>query len=434
MTDRCGSLTLPANTQDRLINAARHRFSDWRHHAVLELRGRLNENRLSRAVRLSLDAEPILGSRFMADRYRPFWQQYSDPDGIEWFALEKAIDKAKAINEFLAVPLAGKHDQQAKIKLIRARDNDVLCIKMSHACCDGGGLRAYQHILSEIYTCLDKGGNYSLAFPTAARRDQNSILGKLGPGNLLKACMQGPALRQPTWAFPSRACEPERALLSVRRLPGRYVQALADFAEKNGASTNDLILAAYYRALFKMIDPPYGKPQEILITLDLRRHFGADRVDAVNNLSSAVATRIAREPAESFAETLAKVSRGMTAAKSNLPGIAVAVLFGLLSLLSYEQNVAMVQRLKSFMDQTGRFSPILSNIGNISKSTIRFGPTPVEDAYHVSPALYAPGFMLGACTYNNRLTFTVSYYEPGTPRDKVEEFLDALLVELDSCI
>lgn len=422
-----------ANVQDRLIYAARNRLLNLQNQAVLELKGRLNENRLARAVRLSIEAEPILGSRFIERKYHPYWQRFIDLDSIEWFSLEETLDKQKAINRFLTTPLNNEHEQQLKVKLIRSKENDTLCVKISHACCDGGGLKAYQQILAGIYTQLSNDEDYTLGLNVGVRRDPNYILGNLGIVNLINAWEPKQAPLQPTWAFPFCPCEPDEQMITIRRLSSKYVEALSSYAHKRGTSMNDLVLTAFYRAMFIMLDPPPGKPKEILITVDLRRYLRDGKANAINNLSSAVSARISRVPGESFEKTLARVSAATAQIKRKQPGIHVAVLFGLLSLLSYEQNGNFVRGIKKWLMQTGKCSPVLSNVGSISKSTIWFGKTPVVDAYQVSPAIYAPGFMLGVCKYNSYLTFTVSYYKPCTPQEKVEQFLEIILHELKSC-
>lgn len=427
-------VTLSANVQDRLIYAARNRLLNLQNQAVLEFNGRLNENRLARAVRLSIEAEPILGSRFIEKKFHPYWQQFTDLDSIEWFSLEKTRVKQKAINKFLTTPLNNEHEQQVKVKLIRSRENDTLCVKISHACCDGGSLKAYQQILAEIYTQLSNDQDYALGLNVGGRRYQNYLFRKLGIANLIKAWEPQHAPLQPTWAFPFNTCEPEEQLIAIRRLPSKYVDVLSTYAHKRGASMNDLILTAFYRALFELVNPPSGKPKEILITVDLRRYFRDAEANAINNLSSAVSTRISRVPGESFEKTLARVSAETSQIKRKQPGTHVAVLFGLLSLLSYEQNLNFVRGIKKWLMQTGKCSPILSNVGSISQSTIWFDKTPVVDAYQVSPAIYAPGFMLGICKYNNHLTFTVNYYTPSTPQEKVEQFLDIMLQDLCNAI
>lgn len=430
MTNRYIPTTLAANVQDRLIFASRDIFSNLQNQAVLEFKGKLDKNRLARAVRLSIDAEPVLGSRFIEKKYHPRWQRFSDLDSMEWFSLEKSRDKQNAIQRFLTTPLDNKHEQQLRTKLIRSGESDTLCIKISHACCDGGGLKAYQHMLAGIYTQLGNDKDFVPEQNAGKRRDLNYLFGKLGIASLIKAWDPRQNPLQPTWAFPFSSREPEQQLIAIRRLPGKYFESLSTYARARGASLNDLILTAFYRALFKIVEPPPGQPGEILITMDLRCYFQDGKAGAINNLSSAVTARVPRVPGESFGQTLAAVSKSMTQIKGKLPGVHVGVLFGLLSMLNYGQHIHFVRGLKKRLIQTGRCAPVLSNVGNISRSTLRFGKIAVTDAYQVSPAIHAPGFMLGACGYNNRITFTVSYYDPGTSREKVEEFMEILLQEL----
>lgn len=432
MAHKGSPVILAANVQDRLIYAAGNRLLNLQNQAVLEFKGRLNEKRLARAVRLSIDAEPILGSRFIEKINRSYWQRFGDPDSVEWLALEKTVDKQKAVYRFLTTPL-NKNERQIKIRLIRSRENDTLCVKISHACCDGGGLKAYQQILAKIYTQLDHYEKNVLEANGGKRYDQNALLQNWGVINLIKAWVPGMGTLQPTWSFSFCPGEPEELQIAIRRLSGKNVEELSAYAQKRGVSMNDLLLTAFYRALFELTNSPPGKPREILITVDLRRYLQKVQATAVNNLSSAVAARIPRVIGEPFEKTLARVSAIMAEIKRKQPGMHVAAVFGLLSLLGYAQSLNVVTGIKKWMMQTGKSSPILSNVGNISPSTIWFGKIPVVDAYQVSPAIYAPGFMLGVCAYNNRLTLTVSYYKPGTPQEKVEQFLGMMLQELKSC-
>jgi NRPS condensation-like uncharacterized protein len=48
----------------------------------------------------------------------------------------------------------------------------------------------------------------------------------------------------------------------------------------------------------------------------------------------------------------------------------------------------------------------------------------------VTPAMHAPGFMLGAGTYDRTLTLEVSFYEPVHRKEEVEAFLEYIEMEL----
>ena len=68
-------------------------------------------------------------------------------------------------------------------------------------------------------------------------------------------------------------------------------------------------------------------------------------------------------------------------------------------------------------------------MGVVSK--LQFGQFTASDAYMVSPAINAPGFLLGVSTYHKTLTMLVGYYEP-SHRTEVAAFLDFMARELNS--
>lgn len=58
-----------------------------------------------------------------------------------------------------------------------------------------------------------------------------------------------------------------------------------------------------------------------------------------------------------------------------------------------------------------------------------FGSEKVVDGYMVSPIMFSPGFLTGACTYNGLLTLTAGFYESTVRREAVRRFLDRMVDE-----
>lgn len=50
----------------------------------------------------------------------------------------------------------------------------------------------------------------------------------------------------------------------------------------------------------------------------------------------------------------------------------------------------------------------------------------------VTPAMYAPGFMMSVSTYGRTLTLEVSFYEPSNSKEEVEACLGHIEKELRS--
>ncbi len=68
--------TTPATSQDCFNYSVRYvRFTNSTIQAVIHFRGKPDTVRLARAVKLSVDAEPVLGCKFIEREDRPFWQR-----------------------------------------------------------------------------------------------------------------------------------------------------------------------------------------------------------------------------------------------------------------------------------------------------------------------------------------------------------------------
>ncbi|HEX3028238.1 MAG TPA: alcohol acetyltransferase, partial [Clostridia bacterium] len=65
---------IPADGQDIYNYVARYRIANFQTQAVMKLDGRLDFNKLSEAVRLSFDVEPVFGCRFI-ESIRPYWKR-----------------------------------------------------------------------------------------------------------------------------------------------------------------------------------------------------------------------------------------------------------------------------------------------------------------------------------------------------------------------
>lgn len=423
---------LPANVSDWINYAARYGSSNCQIHAVLEFQGRLDAARLAQAIRLSVDIEPILGCRFIEAPHHPYWLRLVDLDAIHWCSLEETRDKETALRRFLGKPFDLEHDPQVLVKLIRSGENDSMCIKLNHACCDGGGLKEYLELLAGIYTRLGDDKGFEAKPNVLGKRDLSRLFKELGMVDPRTAWDPKLAEQKPTWAFPWQPGQPVGPQFSVRRLFSQHVHALSTYAQKRRATVNDLILTAFIRALFQMVKPLPGEPMEVLLTVDLRRYLPGGRAEAICNLSGLTSVGITRIPSESFEATLSRVvPLKLKGIKRNRPGVFGAIGFELLEGLSFRETLQILQGSRQQAIESGKCSPTLSNLGIISRSPLQFGEIVVRDAYGFSPAFHAPAFMLVAGTYNQVLTFTVSYYEPTTRREDVEQLLSLISSDLN---
>jgi Uncharacterized protein containing a NRPS condensation (elongation) domain len=399
---------------------------------VLRFAQKIDYPCLNKAVRLSIDAEPVLGCEFIVGENKPVWERHSELDTVPWCTLIDTDKPEEQLHNVLCKPFRSLK-YQLEVYLIRTMTKDILCIKINHACSDGGGAKDYLHLLQVIYSKIIRNEEYNLGMNDTGNRNGSQIFENLNisdPSSLINPRM---AELRPTWAFPYQEKDVEKFNYAILSLSQEETNQLILFARENGVTLNDIILSAYYRALFSVIHPSIGQTMEICVTVDLRKYLPDKKAGAICNLSGVLNHRITREEEDSTA-TLFRVSNTMNAIKKDNPGLHSAASIEMLSYMDFKTVAASIQCAWEESVRSGKSTINLSNFGVLSEETIQFGDVSVEDAFFVTPVFRAPSFMLGASTYKNKLTFTVGFCEPEVQEADLKVFFSYFKKELDGFI
>lgn len=432
--DRTG--TFPANGHDIYNYVARYNMANLQIQAIMKLNGRLDFDKLKQAVRLSIIEEPVLGCRFIEDR-KPYWKPLDNIDMINFCTLEEAEDMDQAIHNFIRGSIDLDKDPMVNVSLIRSSRTDVLAIKMNHACCDGIGTQEYIKLLADKYTNLDLKNDTFISEPRiAGRKDQDRMFAELGITNQDSIFIPGSDISVPTWPFPWEQSGSNTTLMSVSRLPAEHLESISKYAKSKGATVNDYILTAYYRAMLRMGRPIYGMPMEIPVTVDLRRYLPDHKTLAIRNFSGSVNTRLIMLINEPFDRTLKRVSNMMKKIKRGYPGLQSAIGLERLEKISFKDTLAYYQADTRKTQCTcplyfgDKCVPTLSNLGILSKTLIKFGNNTVIDAFILPPVVRAPGLLLMTSTYNSVLTLAVGYYKSTVSKENINKLLSIIKNEL----
>lgn len=427
----------PVNGHDIYNYVARYGLANHQLQAVLKLDLRLDFEKLSKAVRLSIDQEPVLGCRFVESE-PPYWKRLRNLEEIRFCSLEKTDKPEAAVQSFLETTLDMDKDPMVKVRLIRSDHSDTLCIKLNHACCDGTGTKEYIQLLSNIYSTLVHNGNYVPIPKKRGRVDQDRLLDELGIKDLDAEWIPGSDISTPTWTFPWKPASSSNSRMEICRLNSGQLDRVIGYAREKSATVNDLILTAYYRAMLDMGTPSYGVPMEIPITIDLRRYLPDGRTEAIRNFSGGFNTRFPMLEGEAFSETLSRLVPMMRELKSGYPGLQSAIGLERIEKISFSETLAYYQVTTQFIKNSSecipycgdKCTPTLSNLGFISKTLINFGESVVTDAYIVPPVVRAPGILLMVSTYNGIMTLAAGFYEATVNREYVRRLLGRIRDEL----
>ncbi len=427
-----------ANGHDIFNYVARYGVGNFHSQAIMKLDGRLDFDKLSKAVRLSVDAEPVLGCRFVEGN-PPYWKRLENIDEVPFCSFEEVSDGDEAVQRFLESPLDMDRDPKIKVKLMRSKSYDILGIKLNHACCDGAGHKEYIQLLSGIYSNIDHQDFIFTPRPSKrGRTDQDRLFNALGITDPNALWIPGADIALPTWAFPWKQGTSSTTRIVVCKLPPDRLGWMKSYAKSRGATINDLILTAYYRAMLRMGQPVYGAPMGITVTVDLRRYLPDKKTEAIRNFSGSVNTWLSMVEKEAFGDTLSRVVYMMNEIKKGYPGLQSAIGLERLEKINFKETIAYYQAISRVGKSVpkcatlygNRCVPSLSNLGILSDSLIKFGNTTVTDAFIIPPVVRAPGLLLEAGTYNGIITMSAGFFENTVLRADVERLLNNIKDEL----
>lgn len=422
---------LYANGHDIYNYVARYGMANYQIQAIMTLDGRLDFFKLSKAVRLTIDEEPVFGCRFV-ESHKPYWKRVSDIDEAMLCSFEETDNRDEAIQRFLDIPLDMDNDPMVKVKLIRSGPYDTIGIKINHSCCDGAGVKEYLKLLSDIYSCIDDEHGIYIPNPkTRSRKDQDILFSNLGIKNPESSWIPGSEITRYTWLFPWKQGQSEAAHIVTCKIPQEYLDRMTSYAKDKGVTINDLILTAYYRAMLQMGHPIYSEPMEIPVTVDLRRYLPDGKTEAIRNFSGSENTRLTMIEGESFSETLSRVAPMMKEIKNKTPGLQSAIGLERVEKMVWGETLAYYRIIPACPSFFGnKCGPVLSNLGLVTNNLFTFGKNVVTDAYIVPPVVRAPGLLLMVSTYNGVVTLSAGYYEGSLLREDMERLLNGIKDEL----
>ncbi|MGH0429322.1 condensation domain-containing protein [Bacillus hominis] len=424
--------------QDRMNYLLGLYAADQQINAVLYFPVGISKEILEQSVRITLQLQPVLNSRFVENDI-PYWEEHSSATNSPICLFTEGNDQELEIMaiDFIKEPGDRIQGPMVQTKLLRGTTTDMLVVKLSHLCSDGAGVKEYINLLGAIYTQLSLGQSKNQIIKEFGEgnegfRDQSHVFKYTGISDIKSAYRPNQEQQASLWSFPSQPNKNKSPQMSVRRLSHEQSLRLTQWTKAQQATLNDVIMTAYFRALshFTVYAEPRTAEKMIGLTIDLRRYLPNYTTGAICNLSGMEMPVIKMEDDESFNQTLVRIKQSMDKIKSQNPGLSSAAGMELLAGMKLSVVKEMYSQQYEQALQMGMALPLLTNFGVIADEPIQFGEVQAEDGYMTSPIMYAPFFSMGASSYNGRLTFTIGYHTPDTSKEKVDEFLENIVNQL----
>lgn len=422
-----------AGAQDKFNEGVKNVLSNSLLQSIIRFDERLVWDILQKAVKMTLEVEPILRCYLSNDgpeKIQYVWKCHEEEKSILWLQKKKTKDVEGTEQEFLSRGMTHP-EQQVELCYIEDKESQEssLMIKLNHGCCDGAGLKQYVALLGQCY-CLCLSEHEEECIESRCKRSIAPYFEQLGVENPLSLFDPKRQRIQVDYAFPHEQPNQESYALSRIDLKGEAYEALIAYTKKVGITVNTCILTAYIKSLCRMVGPSYPLQVGIHTTLDLRKYI--DQKLSLCNMSSTLSLAMTLDSKGDIKELLPRVHRAIEILKRQAPGLQDAVDLEAIGTLSMEQlqGIFYNQRMKELKEGTS--VPYLSNLGTCQD--LYFGPLLARDVVLITPAIYTPGFMLGVSTYRGVLSLVSSYYEPEIKKKDVEYLMVDIKEELKRMI
>ena len=397
-------------------------FNDHQLHCVLRFDRCLNEDVLKNAVMASIEAIPILGTRYIAGA-RPRWTSL-DPKAFGR-AFLFARDETE-LEDFVVSRVDEGLGPQVRVCLLNSMPFAV-ALKMNHMVCDGADFKAYLYFLCDIYSRMMADPGYRPAAVTGDR-SLGRVLKRFGLRDRFKSLLvqhRENNLRGGA-RFPLSDDTEVRPFILIRKLARKKTAALKNCGKAKGATLNDVVLTAYYRCLFQRLALRPGTELRIPVMVDMRRHIEKSRkLKSLTNLSSTVSTHLDLRPGEHFEETLHRVKSIMDLKKGANLGLNAFIKVGFI----YRY---LSDRIANRIARSMLRNPLISmtNMHVLDSSQMSFGDLLPRDAFMCGSIKYKPHFQLAASSYEGELTLSVNLSGSAGDRDCILSFLAQVDAEL----
>jgi NRPS condensation-like uncharacterized protein len=399
----------------------------------LEFNNKLDVERLSKAIDIALDAEPVLGCRWVPHWRKPGWERL-DRSERHSFWLVDSQDKYEA---FKGKSIDSHIGPQIRACLWQSSNDDHLVLKVSHIVADAGGVKEIAGTISTIYAQLVHDPN---CLPEPNLRGSRGIWQVLRyipwrayPGIYLDFLRETQHLvRAPhgTYTLPI-ADGPREPLTFVSRfLTANRVSYLVDYGRVHNATLNDVMLAAYVRASALRGDWDGRSRLMVATSVDLRqRYLPTKKAEAICNLSAVEYPDLDTDVGHNFAATVERVCAVMRRRKAGWMGVEGWLGQLPLTMLPYSWRARFYRKVAQRSIDRNNLIPAFTNMGPIDPESVTFDCEP-SNARLLPPPAYPPGFESGLSGYADTLTISAGVYP--TQKDVVEHFLDAVVAELPS--
>lgn len=429
---------LPAEFPDEMLTISREFGAPSYVHLFLTYPERLDAERLARAVRLLVDAEPVLGCTFEATGAGSFWRRHAEPDSIRWLEVATAPDLDTAVSSVLTTEQVPT-DRTIVVRLFSLPEHDLLAVTIDHAAGDGRAVVECAYNLAEFYSILRDRPDYRPIANKTARdgfewqqgltlrdkartlmRDVGSV-GRLGRRS--SGMPHGHSFE--TWKAVPRTSPG----FVDRRIDPSDMEVIGRLARSNASNVFTVLVAAMARAFVDFAGADANRPFHVQTVTDLRRFAPVHERPPIRNMVASASLVFDPAHDKPFAATLDNAKREVERLKTGMRGAMNPVAVWLLRRLSYATKRRLSE--KAFRGKFRNAIPLtFSHAGVVEEDRVRFDGTAPERALLIGGCLPMPVLLIVGLEYRRTLSLSVGFQNDDIPGERLRGFLDSIVKQI----
>ena len=392
---------------------------------VLNYPGLVDPDILRKAVKAVVESVDVLHGTFFSDGTMAYWHINEDVGETNYFHyVETEGDPAKTAASLSLLPIYPEDKVQMLVTLVQNDAASSVVIQQSHLVVDGGDGKYLIAKLVEAYNMILETGNADALEIKDGSRAPEKVYEKLGMADM-KELMSNPLSSVET-AYPYPTTEPGMARVTSKVISAQLMSVARKKAKAVGATANDLLVTAFYRAYAAMDGVDAAAPMSISSMMDLRRHCVNGDSEGLCNMSGALPTTLENGCTGSFEEILQEIVKQTAAAKEN----PYAGLEGMPIMHGLTRTMPIWLMQLAVGKVYGKLSLGLTNLGNLRCADYALGGIVPNGGLFGGPLKKKPGMQISVMSFDGACTLAVVGVYTKEDAKLLQSTLDSIEKEL----
>lgn len=361
---------------------------------------RLDRSALTEAAAYLCEKIPLLHCAFIDNKVRPYWRvmPYRKEDLVSFCP---ASDPAAESETYLAqTVIPADASLQFRLTVFENEWSSVLCLVMNHMLLDGKDFGYLLQKLAQCYNAFSSDGACNVPVKNGSRSNLRLYTGfSKADAKKAKRLYSNPSVAG-NRAFPfTPASEADQPFLVRYVIDSDTFLRLKAKGKAQGATVNDVLMAAYARAFYEITGQPETEPFHLSYAIDMRKYIDDGESHGITSYSSFIWCTV-KEKGKDIKELLRMVSESTKAAKED----PFAGLYGLpLLRLAYR---IFPFALSEWAIRKGYSNPLvsISNVGVTDAAALALnGHAPTESCMF-GPVRVKPAIQMTVTTMNGAVS------------------------------